>query len=335
MAKTILLDDGSGGRASQRLINEVFLGNFDNEILRRMDDAASLPAAGARLAVSVDGFTVSPIFFPGGDIGELAVYGTVNDVSMAGAKPVYLTAAFIIEEGMPLADLEAIARSMAAACSRSGVQIVTGDTKVVPKGACDQIFITTTGMGEIYADPQPGGKSAKPDDAILVSGSIGDHGLAVMAARNDLGFLSDAVSDCAPLNHMVEALIRETGDIHVVRDPTRGGLATTLNEIAEQSGVCMEVEEAAIPVTASVREGCGLLGLDPLYLANEGKLVCILPLEKAQAALAVMRRFEEGQKAALIGKVTQRRPGQVIIQTRMGGERFAGMLEGMPLPRIC
>jgi len=330
----ILLDSGSGGRASQRLIAEVFLRNFDNGILRRMDDAARLELSGP-VAMSTDGYTVTPLFFPGGSIGTLAVHGTVNDIAMLGARPRYLSCAFILEEGLELDELEQVAADMARAADKAGVQIVTGDTKVVPRGACDRMFVTTAGVGEIIAEPSPSGSSACPGDAILVSGSMGDHGLTVMARRDGLSFISDIASDSAPLNHMVERLIREVGDIHVLRDPTRGGLATTLNEIAEQSGVACLLDEALVPIHDNVRAGCDILGLDPLYLANEGKLICMLPRAKAQAALDVMRDCEFGAEAALVGEVAGAEHPYVELRTCMGGSRLLSMLEGAPLPRIC
>lgn len=330
----ILLDSGSGGRASQRLIADVFLRHFDNPVLRRMDDAALLNLNGP-VAMSTDGYTVTPMFFPGGSIGTLAVHGTVNDISMLGARPRYLSCAFIIEEGLELDVLERVAADMACAAKKAGVDIVTGDTKVVQKGACDGMFITTTGVGEVLAEIAPSGHAARPGDAVLVSGSMGDHGLTIMARREGLSFASGAASDSAPLNHMVERLIREVGHIHVLRDPTRGGLATTLNEIAEQSGVACCVDEAAIPVHDSVRSGCDVLGLDPLYLANEGKLICILPKEKAQDALHVMQTSEFGAEAAIIGEIAEADTPRVELRTFMGGVRLLSMLEGAPLPRIC
>ena len=273
MTKTLLLDCGSGGRASQRLINELFLEQFDNPILWTLDDAARLELSGP-IAMSTDGYTVTPLFFPGGNIGTLAVHGTVNDVSMLGARPRYLTCGFILEEGLDLDLLRKVVESMAEAARSAGVLIVSGDTKVVPRGACDKLFITTAGVGEILADPSPSGSGAKPGDAILVSGAVGDHGLAVLGQRDSLSFLQGVESDSAALNKMVERLMLEVGDIHVLRDPTRGGLATTLNEIAGQSGVVCSIEEAAIPIHDAVRSGCDVLGLDPLYLANEGKMLC-------------------------------------------------------------
>ena len=344
MTKTLLLDCGSGGRASQRLINELFLEQFDNPILRTLDDAAKLELSGP-IAMSTDGYTVTPLFFPGGNIGTLAVHGTVNDVSMLGARPRYLTCGFILEEGLDLDLLEAWYQalgeeeSMAEAARSAGVLIVSGDTKVVPRGACDKLFITTAGVGEILADPSPSGSGARPGDAILVSGAVGDHGLAVLGQRDSLSFLQGVESDSAALNKMVERLMLEVGDIHVLRDPTRGGLATTLNEIAGQSGVVCSIEEAAIPIHDAVRSGCDVLGLDPLYLANEGKMLCFVPEAKAQAALDVLRSEPQGREAARIGTVLEAvapsRPGQVVLQTPIGGRRLLSMLEGDQLPRIC
>ncbi len=338
MTKTLLLDCGSGGRASQRLINELFLEQFDNPILRTLDDAARLELSGP-IAMSTDGYTVTPLFFPGGNIGTLAVHGTVNDVSMLGARPRYLTCGFILEEGLDLDLLRKVVESMAEAARNAGVFIVSGDTKVVPRGACDKLFITTAGVGEILADPSPSGSGARPGDAILVSGAVGDHGLAVLGQRDSLSFLQGVESDSAALNRMVERLMLEVGDIHVLRDPTRGGLATTLNEIAGQSGVVCSIEEEAIPIHDAVRSGCDVLGLDPLYLANEGKMLCFVPEAKAQAALDVLRSEPQGREAARIGTVLEAeapvRPGQVVLRTPIGGRRLLSMLEGDQLPRIC
>lgn len=336
---TVLLDCGSGGRASQRLIADCFFRHFNNPILSVMDDAARLDVAGP-LAMSTDSYTVTPLFFPGGSIGTLAVHGTVNDVSMLGARPRYLSCGFIIEEGLDFAVLERVTADMAAAARAADVLIVTGDTKVVPRGMCDKLFINTTGIGEIIADPAPSGHRAQPGDAVLVSGSMGDHGLTIMARREGLSFVSDVTSDSAPLNGMVERLLREAGEIHVLRDPTRGGLATTLNEIAGQSGVSIAVRESAIPVRESVRNGCSFLGLDPLYLANEGKLICILPADRAETALKVLRASPYGSEAARIGTILApgdgpAKAGQVVLETPIGGRRLLSMLEGDQLPRIC
>lgn len=338
MSDKVLLDYGSGGKASQRLIGELFLKHFDNPELRRMNDGAVLQVKGP-IAVSTDTFTVDPIFFPGGDIGRLSVHGTVNDVAMMGATPKYLTCGFVIEEGLPMADLEKIVASLGEAAREAGVWVVTGDTKVVPKGAADKIFINTTGVGEIIKDPAPSGDRARPGDAILISGSVGDHGLAILSTRQGLNFDSPVLSDCASLNRPIEALLRGLPDVHVLRDPTRGGLATTLNEIALASAVTCEIEEELIPVLAEVRGGCSLLGLDPLYLANEGKFLCIVPEGDAEEALKLMHADPLCQGAKRIGSVQALekpgQPGRVILKTGLGGRRMLGMLEGEQLPRIC
>ncbi|MDR3176159.1 MAG: hydrogenase expression/formation protein HypE [Desulfovibrio sp.] len=335
----VLLDHGSGGRASQRLIREVFLRHFSNPALAAMNDAARLEPVPGALSMSTDGYTVDPVEFPGGDIGCLAVHGTVNDVSMLGAKPLYLSCAFILEEGLSLTLLERVAESMGNAARAAGVVIAAGDTKVVPRGAADKIFIVSTGIGRILADPHPSGARALPGDALLLSGEVGEHGLAILSGREGLKGFPDLRSDCASLNHMVEALIREIGDIHVLRDPTRGGLATALCEIAAQSGVVCLAREEDIPVRTEVSAACSLLGLDPLYLANEGKLICVLPADKARTALEVMRAFPEGRLAARIGEIeapgSKTRPGQTLLRTLPGGLRLLSMLEGEQLPRIC
>jgi hydrogenase expression/formation protein HypE len=286
--------------------------------------------------MSTDSYTVTPLFFPGGSIGTLAVHGTVNDVAMMGAHPQYLSCAFVLEEGLPLELLERVAADMGRAAGEAGVLIVTGDTKVVPRGACDKMFITTTGVGSVFASPVPSGHNARPGDAILVSGSLGDHGLTVMGSREGLSFLTDVASDSAPLNKMTAAVIKRAGVVHVLRDPTRGGLAATLNEIAEQSGVSLVLEENNIPIHEAVKNGCAFLGMDPLYLANEGKCICILPAARAEAALAAMREFPCGAEASRIGEVIKadKKP-RVILKTRIGGSRILSMPEGIPLPRIC
>jgi hydrogenase expression/formation protein HypE len=334
MEGTLLLDAGSGGMASQRLIASCFLRHFSNHMLERLDDAARLPGGDGELAMSTDGFTVTPLFFPGGSIGTLAVHGTVNDVAMLGAIPKYLSCAMILEEGLSLETLDRVVADMAAACLEAEVRIVTGDTKVVPRGACDRMFVTTTGIGRIFADPVPSGHNARSGDAVLVSGTMGDHGMTILACREGLSFVSDVKSDTTCLNHMIRDLIQDAGPVHVLRDPTRGGLATTLNEIVGQSGVGIEIEERAVPVRESVANACSLLGLDPMYLANEGKCVCILPENRAQKALDVMRRHGAGADAAVIGRIVQGRP-QVSMVTAIGGRRLLGTLEGAMLPRIC
>ncbi|WFS63655.1 hydrogenase expression/formation protein HypE [Pseudodesulfovibrio thermohalotolerans] len=334
MSDKVLLDYGSGGRASQRLISELFLKHLGNDELDRLNDAAVLSLSG-KVAMSTDSFTVDPIFFPGGDIGSLAVHGTVNDVAMMGAIPRYITCGYIIEEGLPMADLEKIVASMGEAARKAGVKVVTGDTKVVPKGACDKIFINTTGIGDVIADPAPSGDAARPGDAVLVSGTIGDHGLTVLGTREGLDFEAKVQSDSAALNHLLVKLVSELPEVHVLRDPTRGGLATTLNEITKSSNVCCELIENDIPVRAEVKGGCSILGLDPLYLANEGKFLCVLPGEYADKALEIMRADPLGQDARRIGTMTDANPGKVVLVTPLGGKRLLGMLEGEQLPRIC
>ncbi|MFH1913427.1 MAG: hydrogenase expression/formation protein HypE [Pseudomonadota bacterium] len=334
MSDKVLLDYGSGGRASQRLISELFLKHLGNDELNRLNDAAELTVSG-RIAMSTDSFTVDPIFFPGGNIGSLAVHGTVNDVAMMGAVPRYMTCAYLIEEGLPMDDLERIVASMGEAVREAGVIIVSGDTKVVPRGALDKIFINTTGIGEIIVDPAPSGDRARPGDAVLISGTIGDHGLAILGTREGLDFQSKIESDSASLNHLLVRLVRELPEVHVLRDPTRGGLATTLNEITHSSGVCCELDEAALPVRPEVAGGCSILGLDPLYLANEGKFLCVLPGEHAEKALEIMRADPLGRGACRIGTMTDANPGKVVLITHLGGKRLLGMLEGEQLPRIC
>ena len=334
MSDTILLDYGSGGRASHRLVAELFLKHLGNPELNRLNDSALIRTSGV-LAVSTDTFTVDPIFFPGGDIGSLAVHGTVNDVAMLGAVPRFLSCGFLLEEGLAVADLERIVASMARAAAEAGVVVVTGDTKVVPRGAADKIFINTTGIGEIIREPSPSGDRARPGDAVLLSGPVGDHGLAVLSTRQGLSFGTEVVSDAASLNHLANRLVRELAEVKVLRDPTRGGLATTLNEIAASSEVTIEVEEAAVPVRPEVKGGCSFLGLDPLYLANDGKFICIVPEAEAERALALMRMDPLGTGAVRIGTVVAGNPGTVALKTPIGGRRLLGMLEGEQLPRIC
>jgi len=334
----ILLDYGSGGKASQRLIQDFFFKHFANPILCKMDDAALLKVNGP-IAMSTDSYTVTPLFFPGGSIGTLAIHGTVNDVAMLGARVKYLSCAFIIEEGFAFSELERIIQDMAKAAKEAKILIVTGDTKVVPRNMCDKIFINTTGIGEILVDPAPSGSSAQAGDIVIISGTMGDHGLTIMTQREGFNYSQDIASDSASLNGMIESLVLDIGDIHVLRDPTRGGLATTLNEIAEQSAVVINIKEKAIPVRECVRGACSILGLDPLYLANEGKLICIVPEAKAEKALKLMQSHKYGQDAAIIGSVQAKtndtRTGQVILETNIGGKRLLSMLEGAQLPRIC
>ncbi|MCM2311657.1 MAG: hydrogenase expression/formation protein HypE [Steroidobacteraceae bacterium] len=328
---------GGGGRATAQLIAELFAMALANDHLARGDDGAVLPAPGPgeRLVLSTDAHVVSPLFFPGGDIGCLAVHGTVNDVAVMGARPLYLTAGFILEEGFPLADLARIVQSMAAAAREAGVAVVAGDTKVVEKGHGDGVYITTAGLGVLPHGRDLGGRNARPGDAILVSGTIGDHGMAIMAQRESLAFESEIVSDTAALNGLVAVALEAVPSLRTLRDPTRGGLATTLNEIAVQSGVGMELDEEEIPVTPQVAAACELLGLDPLYLANEGKLVAICPPEDAARLLEALRAHPLGRHAARIGTVSDDARNFVQANTRFGGRRMIDWLTGEPLPRIC
>lgn len=329
---------GAGGRASAQLIEEIFLRAFDNPWLREGNDGAVLSPVlmpGERLVMATDAHVISPLFFPGGDIGSLAVHGTLNDVAMNGARPLYLSASFILEEGFPLADLKRIAESMGHAAREAGVAIVTGDTKVVERGKGDGVFISTTGIGVVAAGIDTGGARARPGDVILLSGSIGEHGVAILSQRESLEFETQIRSDSAALHGLVAGMLVVAPGIRVLRDPTRGGLATTLNEIAGQSGVGMILEEAAIPVQAQVEAACELLGLDPLYVANEGKLVAICAADDAEAVLAAMRAHPLGREAALIGRVVEDGHGFVQMVTRFGGRRVVDWLVGEQLPRIC
>lgn len=333
---------GSGGRLMAQLIRELFLRYLGNDYLGQGDDGAVLPANGeGALVMATDAHVVSPLFFPGGDIGCLSVHGTINDVAVMGAKPLYLSAAFILEEGFPLADLERIVQSMAQAAQAAGVRVVTGDTKVVERGKGDGVFITTTGVGVIPpGQPRFSGRAAEVGDVILVSGTLGDHGMAIMAERESLGFSgvdnqSPIVSDTAALHGLIAALVTSGADIHVLRDPTRGGLATTLNEIAQQSGVGMMLEEKSLPVKPAVNAACELLGLDPLYVANEGKLVVICAAKDAEQVLAVMREHPLGKAAARIGTVHADDHQFVQMTTAFGGRRIVDWLSGEQFPRIC
>ncbi len=337
MNDLILLAHGSGGQLSHDLVARVFAVAFANPILSRLDDSAMLgaPAPGERLAFTTDSYVVSPLFFPGGDIGRLAVCGTVNDLAMNGAQPLALSAAFVIEEGFPIADLERIAASMAAAAREAGVEIVTGDTKVVERGHADGCFITTAGVGVAPPGIDIAGANARPGDAVLLSGTVGDHGLAIMSQREGLRFETPLASDAAPLNGLVRAMLETAPEIHCLRDPTRGGLATTLNEIARQSQVEIIVEEGQIPVRPAVRGLAELLGLDPLYVANEGKLVAVVPQAAADRVLAAMRSHPLGQETAIIGRVQSGRAGRVALHTALGAHRILDMMVGELLPRIC
>ena len=329
------LSHGSCGRAMAQLISELFLPEFDNPFLREGNDGARLPSEPGRLVMTSDAHVVSPLFFPGGDIGCLAVHGTLNDLAVMGAQPRWLAASFILEEGLPLATLQQIARSMGQAAREAGVAIVTGDTKVVERGKGDGVFITTTGVGFLPEGVEISGDRARTGDRILLSGTLGDHGMAIMAQRESLGFASAIESDTAALHGLISTLLQSGAKVRVLRDPTRGGLATTLNEIAGQSGVGMMLQESAIPVHPAVASACEFLGLDPLYVANEGKLVAIVAPEDAERALAAMQAHPLGREAAIIGTV-QDDPYQFVqMTTRLGGRRIVDWLSGEQLPRIC
>jgi hydrogenase expression/formation protein HypE len=329
------LSHGSGGRAMAQLIQSLFAAALDNPYLAQGDDGARLPAPGGRLVMATDGHVVSPLFFPGGDIGCLSVHGTLNDVAVMGARPLYLAASFILEEGFPLADLQRIVASMARAAQEAGVPVVTGDTKVVEAGKADGVFITTTGVGVLREDVDLSGSHARPGDAVLISGAIGDHGAAILSLREGLDFEAPIVSDTAALHGLIEGLLDAVPQTRTLRDATRGGLSATLNEIAQQSGVGIHIDETTIPIHAPVAAACELLGLDPLHVANEGKLVAICPADEAAAALAALRAHPLGREAAIIGRVCVDDHRFVQMQTRFGGRRIVDWLAGEQLPRIC
>ena len=329
------LSHGSGGRAMAQLIEELFARELDNEYLTQGDDGARLGAAAGRLVMATDAHVVSPLFFPGGDIGCLSVHGTINDVAVMGATPLYLAASFILEEGYPLADLKRIVASMGSASRAAGVPVVTGDTKVVERGKADGVYITTTGIGVLRPGVDCSGANARPGDAVLLSGPIGEHGMAIMSLRENLSFDAPIVSDTAALHGLIAALLDVVPGVHVLRDATRGGVAATLNEIARQSGVGIVLEERAIAVPPAVEAACELLGLDPLYVANEGKIVVVCRAEDAPAALTALRAHPQGPGAVQIGVVTADARGGVQMQTRFGGRRSVDWLSGEQLPRIC
>jgi len=331
----ILLAHGSGGELSHELVNSLFLKAFHNPFLDPLDDGAVLDVEGSRWAFTTDSYVVTPVFFPGGDIGKLAVCGTVNDLSMSGAKPLFLSAGFIIEEGFPLSSLQSIVASMQRAAVEANVEIVTGDTKVVNRGGADGIFINTAGIGLIPGGVQISGSLARPGDRVLLSGSIGDHGVAILSSREGLQFSTTLQSDCASLNGLVAAMLEVSKRIHCLRDPTRGGLSSTLNELARQSGVGLWVEEDRIPIKEEVQGACELLGFDPLILANEGKLVAIVAADAAEMILQRMKAHPQGRDAAIIGEVREEPKGKVILRTRIGLTRIMDMMVGEPLPRIC
>jgi hydrogenase expression/formation protein HypE len=331
----ILLDHGSGGKLSSNMIKDIMLPAFENPILSMLNDGASFEIEGARLAFSTDTYTVTPLFFPGGSIGDLAINGTVNDVSMCGACPLYMSIGLIIEEGFPVNELKKVMEDMGRAAKLADVMIVTGDTKVVPKGAADKIFINTSGIGLIAAGIHVGGEKARVGDQILLSGTIADHGMTILTQREGLSFDTNIQSDSAPLNHMVQSMLSVSKNIHVLRDPTRGGVGTTLNEIAIQSSLGIKIYEEKIPVKDEVAGICELLGFDPLYVANEGKLLAFVPPGDVDAVMAVIQKDPAGKDACVIGEVTDTTQGRVIMETKIGGERIVDMQTGEQLPRIC
>ena len=332
----ILLAHGSGGRMMRELIEGRFLPALTGGYASLgMEDSAVMDFPGGRIALTTDSYVVNPIFFPGGNIGDLAVNGTVNDLAMSGAVPLYLTTGFIVEEGMPIDQLEEIIRSMKAAADKAGVSIVAGDTKVVDRGKADRLFINTAGVGVVPEGVNISAGGIRPGDCLILSGTLGDHGMAVMSKRAGLGFGSDLVTDSAPLNRLVQEMLAVCPEMHALRDPTRGGLASTLNEFADASKVGILINEAALPVRDSVKGACELLGLDPLYVANEGKLVAAVPRDKADAVLSAMKANEYGKGACIIGEAVADPPGKVLIKTLIGGTRILDMLAGELLPRIC
>ncbi len=331
----VTLAHGSGGKATQTLVEAVFLEAFRNPLLEPLEDGAELTVTDGRLALTTDSFVVSPLFFPGGNIGDLAVNGTVNDLAVSGARPLYLTAGFILEEGFPIADLVRVVESMAAAARNAGVQVVTGDTKVVERGKADGCYINTAGVGRIEHDGTLGICTVRPGDAVLVSGPIGEHGVTIMLARGELDIEADVESDTAAAHGLVDALLTAVPGVRALRDATRGGVATILNEVAHSANVAVVVDEARVPVRTEVRGASELLGIDPLYIACEGRIVAFVDGDAADDALAAMHNHPLGRDAAVIGRVADDPPGMVLLNTTFGGTRVVDMLVGDPLPRIC
>jgi len=329
------MDHGAGGRASHDLVAKTFMPVLANPILKELNDSALLHFQDLRLAISTDSYVVDPIFFPGGNIGSLSVHGTVNDLAMRGAQPRYLSVGFILEEGLEITDLEKLVASMAEAAREAGVQVVAADTKVVERGKADRIFINTAGVGVIAPGVHIAGQNGKPGDFVLINGPVGDHGIAVLSTREGLSFQTDIQSDSAPLNGLVSEMLEVSRNIHVLRDPTRGGVATALNEVARQSAVGIELEESNLPVRPEVNAACEMLGLDPLYVANEGKVLVLVAPEDADLVLNKMRQHPLGTESRIIGKVVSEHPGKVVLQTGIGGHRIVDMLSGEQLPRIC
>ncbi len=333
--REIVLAHGSGGKLSQQLMQKIVLPQFRNELLEPLHDGAIFSVGGARLAFSTDSYVVNPIFFPGGDIGKLAVHGTVNDLAMCGARPLHLSVGFILEEGLPMEEFWRVVQSMREAADEAGVTLVTGDTKVVDRGKADKIFINTSGIGQVREGVNIDPKRVRAGDKIIVSGYIAVHGIAIMSVREGLEFETEIASDTAPLNGLVDAIFATGREVHVLRDPTRGGLTSALSEIAQSADVGMLLDEACIPISEEVKGACEILGLDPLYVANEGKLVAIIPSEGADAILSAMKKHPLGEHAAIIGEVTSDHPNFVLMKTRIGGNRVVDMLSGEQLPRIC
>ena len=333
--KRIQMDHGAGGRASHDLVAKTFMPALANPILTELNDSALINFQDLRLAMSTDSYVVDPIFFPGGDIGSLAVHGTVNDLAMRGAQPCYLSVGFILEEGLELTDLEKLITSMAEAAREAGVQVVAADTKVVERGKADRIFINTAGVGIIAPGVNIAGQNAKPGDFVLINGPVGDHGIAVLSTREGLSFQTEIQSDSAPLNGLVSDMLEVSRNIHVLRDPTRGGVATALNEVANQSAVGIELVESNLPVRPEVNAACEMLGLDPLYVANEGKVLVMVAPEDADQVLYKMRQHPLGRDSCIIGRVVSEHPGRVVLHTGIGGRRIVDMLSGEQLPRIC
>lgn len=331
----VMMAHGGGGKMTQQLIEQLFYPTFRNTYLEQEHDGAVIPMQGNRIAVTTDSFVVNPIFFPGGNIGDLAINGTVNDLACCGAIPMYLTAGFILEEGLPIADLKQIVNTMAMAAQRAGVLIITGDTKVVEKGKGDQIYINTSGIGivpdSIHISPQ----NAQPGDVVIVSGLIGQHGITILSTRDSLGFETQIESDTAPLNSLISNLLATIPDVHVLRDPTRGGVSATLNEIAQKAHVTIEINESSLPISKQVASACDLLGLDPLYVANEGIVLIFLPESQAEKALQTLHNNSRGQDATIIGRVTEKGKGVVNMKTLYGGHRIVDVMSGEQLPRIC
>ncbi|MBL4903464.1 hydrogenase expression/formation protein HypE [Desulfotalea psychrophila] len=336
MEKYIILDHGSGGLASQNLIGSLFLKYLKNSVLNQLEDAAVLPPEHGQIAFSTDSYVVDPVFFPGGNIGELAVNGTINDLAMRGARPICLSLGLILEEGFAVDELEKIIKSIANACDYAGVPVVTGDTKVVPRGKADKIFINTSGIGIVEENININASQAQPGDIILLSGTLADHGITILTSREGLQVDANLLSDTRPLHFLAQAIVKDfPGAIHTMRDPTRGGLGTTLSEIAKTTKLCMEIEENSIPMHAEVRAACELMGLDPLYLANEGKCMVLAAPEYAEEILHRMRSVPEGRDTAIIGRVSEKHAGRVVLTTVAGGRRLVEPLSGEPLPRIC